>query len=67
MANAVLAATGILAESGGGFSVLTKGMTNLMSLMTAMLTGITANDILATFFVAGFGFTLISLLKALKA
>ena len=55
----------ILAEA-GGVSVLTKGMTNLMSLVTAMLTGITSNDLLSTFFVAGFAFTLIGILKVLK-
>lgn len=66
MAYSALVTTGILASSGSSFSVVTQGMTNLMGLVTTMLTAITSNDILATFFVAGFAGVAIGILSRLK-
>lgn len=56
MINAVLAATGILASSGGSstFSTVTQGVSNFMGIVTTMLTTITGNEILSTMFVYGF-------------
>lgn len=69
MANAVLAATGILASAGGGstdFSTVTTGVSNLMSIVTTMLQTILANPILATLFVSGFIGIAIGILSSLK-
>lgn len=68
MANALVTAGVLLSASGesGGFSIIAKGMSNLITLATTMLTGITSNDILATFFVAGFAGTILALLSQMK-
>ena len=68
MANATLAATGILAASGGSssFSVVTQGVTNILGIVTTMLNTITGNEILSTLFVIGFIPSAIMILKMLK-
>ena len=68
MANLLATAGVLLSASGesGGFSVIARGMSNLITLATTMLAGITSDDILSTFFVAGFAGTVLALLSQMK-
>lgn len=66
MAHAALVSSGILLSSESSFSVVTQGMTNLMGLVTSMLSAITSDPILVTYFVAGFAGIAIGILSRLK-
>lgn len=57
----------LLTSSAGSFSDVTTGISNLMSIVTTMLTTITGNPILCALFVSGFIGIAVGIIRQLKS
>lgn len=55
-----------LGEAGTGFSAVTQGVTDIMSVVTTMITTITGNPILVALLAAGFVSVALKLFKRIK-